>query len=178
MKIQNLLKTLVILLSVIILYNCTKNEKDSVNPLQQSNGNLKNLRPAIDLADLVIDGFYLNGPIVQIGADFKIPLKIIEKNIGSKVSTGDSIHIYQRMPTSIPGFYTNRFAGAFPRPTLLSLGLTATVIGDIYVPKKFINPTTRKINLWSKADGGSQISEISETNNSSVTLWGIYMPIF
>ena len=178
MKIQNLFKTLVVLLCVSSLFSCTKNEKDNVIPIQQSKGNSKNLRPTLDLPDLVIDGFYINGPITYPGGSFKIPLKVIEKNVGSKESLGDSIHIYQRMPTAIPGVYTNRFAGAFPRPTSLSPGLTATVMGDIFVPKKFINPTTRKINLWAKADGGSQITEISETNNFSVTLWGVYMPIF
>lgn len=123
-----------------MLLSCSKNEKDAVLPIQQSKGNAKNLRPALDLPDLVIDGFYVNGPNVQIGADFKIPLKIMEKNIGTAVSSSDSIYIYPRMPTALPGVFTNRFAGSFPRPAKLSPGLTATVIGDIYVPKKFINP--------------------------------------
>ena len=178
MKTQNLFKTLLVIFSLITLFNCTKNEKDIVLPHQQSKGNAKNLRPALDLPDLVIDGFYVNGPITYPGGIFKIPLKVIEKNIGTKVSLGDSIHIYQRIPTAFPGVYTNRFAGAFPRPSSLSPSLTETVLGDIYVPKKFIDPVTRKINLWAKADGGGYVLESNETNNFSITLWGVYMPIF
>jgi len=95
-----------------------------------------------------------------------------------KTSTGDSIYIYQRLSTAILGIYPDLLAGKLPRPSFLSLGITETVLGDIYVHKKFINPITRKINLWAKADGGGYVSESNETNNYSVTLWGVYMPIF
>ncbi len=165
-----------------IVWSCKDSNEESILPKIAINDApiSSKLRPVgVDsLPDLTIPDFYINGAIVLVGADFKIPIKIIEKNIGTKIANTDTIFVFQRMPTALAGIYTNRLTGNLFRSTTLSPSASQTLTGYIYVPKKYINASTRKINLWAKADGGNTVTELSETNNFSTTLWDIYMPIF
>jgi hypothetical protein len=175
MKTQNLSITLAVIFSLIAIISCSKNDNDIPN--QKSNQTTKILRPVAELPDLIIDDIYVKATIFQNGSDFKIPLKVIEKNTSTKVSLNNSIYIFQRISTALNGFYINQLTGKFPKSTNLLPSESETVTGDVFVPNKFIEPVARKINLWAKADGGRLGTELSETNNFSIILWGIYMLI-
>ena len=170
---KNYIKLSLLILSLTACQTTTT----EVLPVEISNPTNPNARPTAAYPDLTIDGFYVNGPISLVGANFKIPLKVIEKNIGYKTAFQDSIYIYQRMPIG-GGTYSDRLAGFFIRSNNLEPNFTQTLTGDIYVHKKYIDPKTRYVHLRVKADGGNRIVELDESNNFSNTIWNIYMPTF
>jgi hypothetical protein len=154
-----------------------QNNENDIITVQQLNETAKNLRPNVKPPEKRIDEFYISEPMVQRGSGFKIPLKVVVKK--RYQSLFERFYLYfSKNAKVLNGVYTNRLAGKFPRHSNLRPRNTGTVIGDIKVDEKFIEPVIRKISPRIKTDGGGFVSELSESNNFSITHCGVYIPIF
>jgi len=173
----------IILSSSILFYACSENKTGQIEPqmVQHTNNaeeinSDKSLRPTAFLPDLQIFPFFQNGNVTVTPLHYKIPVSFKEQNIGTANDTGafaDTLKVYQKIPFLTT--YTYRFVGNFLRTAHIPMGGTYYLNAVVSFPVSW-RPASGKINLVIKADGANKITELSETNNLSPTIWNIILP--
>lgn len=176
----------IILSSSILFYACSENKTEQIVPQTvQNTDNIevinsdKNLRPTAFLPDLQVFPFFQNGSVTVSYPFYKIPISFKELNIGTANDFGanaDTLKVYQKTPNPfIPTIYSYRFLGNFLRTSNIPMGSSWYLNAHVNFPIAW-RPTSGKINLVIKADGGNRIAELDETNNLSPTIWNIILP--
>lgn len=165
-----------------LLYQCTTQEKESIEPqTTQSLNTNRNLRPSTgEKPDLIMYAFGRYGSISQDATNYYIPVNCSERNIGTATDTGaysDTLKVYQKIPVGSGIFptYKYRLVDKFVRTRNLTIGDIYYFVSSVKFPKSF-RPTSGLINLVIVADGGSRIFESNESNNMSTTIWSILLP--
>ncbi len=179
MKISNLF----ILSAIsIAIYACSSKEEASIQPkkaLEKATSNDRNLRPAGgEKPDLKIYPFFVSGTVTLVSGLYKIPISLKELNVGTANDSGafaDSLKVYQKVPSSLVGFYTYRLVQTYVRTAHIPMGSSWFLNAQVNFPAKW-RPTSGKIHLVIRADAGNTIAELDETNNLSDTIWNIYLP--
>lgn len=179
MKISNLF----ILSAIsIAIYSCSSKEEASVQPkkaFEKVTSNERNLRPTgSEKPDLKVFPFFVSGTETLVSGLYKIPISLKELNVGTANDIGtfaDSLKVYQKVPSSLVGFYTYRLVQTYIRTTPIPMGNSWFLNAHVNFPAKW-RPTSGKIHLVIRADAGNKIAELDETNNLSDTIWNIYLP--
>lgn len=166
----------------IAIFACSDNEKASPQPqnaLEKTTSDDRNLRPAAgEKPDLKIYPFFVSGSVSLVSGFYKIPISLKELNVGTANDTGafaDSLKVYQKVPSSLVGFYTYRLVQTYVRTAHIPMGSSWFLNAVVSFPAKW-RPASGKIHLVIKADAVNNIVELDETNNYSDTIWNVYLP--
>jgi hypothetical protein len=183
MKISNLF----ILSAIsIAIFACSEKQEADIQPqislekgAEKVTSNDRNLRPAGgEKPDLKIFPFFVSGTVTLVSGSYRIPISLKELNVGTANDTGalaDSLKVYQKIPSSLFGFYTYRLVQTYVRTAHIPMGSSWFLNAQVNFPAKW-RPASGKIHLVIRADAVNNIAELDETNNYSDTIWNIYLP--
>jgi hypothetical protein len=166
----------------IAIFACSDIEEASVKPnkaLEKVTSNDRNLRPMDgEKPDLKVFPFFVSGSVTLVSGSYRIPISFKELNVGTANDNGafaDSLKVYQKIPTPIPGAFTYRHLNTFLRTANIPVGGSWYLNAIVRFPLKW-RPSSGRINLVIRADAGNTIAELDETNNLSDTIWNINLP--